>query len=103
MDIYCSKCAEPWDNDCIHDEVEARRDNGDNEATYKRVAREFQVKGCMALATAYGLAEGDCEAAPKNDAAFMRALIASAAYEINGDDIDGAASTMEDYFYAHNL
>ena len=102
MDIYCSKCAEPWDNDCIHDEVEARRDNGDTEATYKRVAREFQVKGCMALATAYGLAEGDCEAAA-NESDSTRALLASVAYEMLGDDMDGAASMLDDYFYAHNL
>lgn len=102
MDIYCSNCAEPWDNDCIHDEVEARRDNGDKDANYHKVMREFQRRGCAALATAYGLAEGDCQPA-ESDSDFMRASLAAAAYDILGDDMDGAASLLDDYFYAHNL
>lgn len=101
MDIYCSTCAEPWDNDCIHDEVEARRDAGDKEATYQRVMREFQRKGCKALTTAYGLAD-ECQPA-EDDSSYLRAALAGAAYELLGDDMDGAAAELEDYFALHNL
>lgn len=102
MDIYCPTCAEPWDNDCIHDEVDARRDAGDTEATYQTVMREFQRKGCKALATAYGLGAEDCQAA-QDDSSYLRAALAGAAYDLLGDDMDGAAAELSDYFALHNL
>lgn len=101
MDIYCPTCAEPWDNDCIHDEVEARREQGDKDADYTKVMREFQRKGCKAFATAYGLAD-ECQPA-QDDSSYLRSALASAAYELLGDDMDGAASELADYFYLHNL
>lgn len=97
MDVYCSKCAEPWDNDCIHDEVDARHESGDKTATYVKVMREFQSKGCVALSHAYG---GGCDGESGDS---IRAALVSAAYELLGDDMDGAASTLEDYFYAQGL
>ena len=97
MDVYCSKCAEPWDNDCIHDEVDARHESGDKTATYTKVMREFQRDGCKALALAYG---GGCDGDTGDS---TRAALAGAAYELLGDDMDGAAAMLEDYFYAQGI
>jgi len=98
MDIYCPKCAEPWDNDSVHEEVDARREEG-RESTYRQVARQFQVKGCAALASAFGPVS--CE--PASDRDLTRAALASAAYELCGDDMDGASATLDDYLYMTGL
>jgi hypothetical protein len=84
MDIYCSRCGEPWDNDCLHDEA------SDTGQTYRQVARAFQVKGCSALTT-YG---ASCNA---DTAGSLRAALAGAAFELCGDDMDGASAMLEDY------
>lgn len=94
MDIPCPRCAEPWDNDSIHEEVSDRRDyGGDNDATYHTVLAEFRSKGCEAL-TAYG---AQCNPATLNS---FRAQVTSAMFDICGDDADGVASLMDDFDYA---
>lgn len=89
MDIYCSSCGEPWDNDCIHDEAEARGMN------YRDVSALFRDHGCRVLRS-YG---GRCSApSTSTDRTFglTRQDAAGALYELLGDDMDGAAAMMED-------
>lgn len=76
MDLYCPKCAEPWDNDSLHD---AAKENG---TSYKVVANVFRSEGCVALGSKHG--EGT---APAGIAVL---------YELLGDDMDGAAAEFED-------
>lgn len=86
MDLYCPTCTEPWDNDCLHDEAQ------ESGRTYREVAADFRERGCHALETAYGAA--DCQ--PANN---MRAAAMGAMFELCGDDMDGAASLMDDFEY----
>ncbi len=83
MDIYCPKCGEPLDNDCLHDEADEQG------ISYAEVAANFRAKGCEAL-TVYGNGE-PCVPTGSYRAAAMDAL-----YDLLGDDMDGAASMMED-------
>lgn len=99
MDIICPKCAEPWDNDSIHEEVDNRRDDGDTTADYYKIAAEFRRKGCQTFTYAW---DGDCGNQLTDRQAF-RAQLAGVAYDMLGDDMDGAASLLDDYFWAHKL
>jgi hypothetical protein len=92
MDIICPRCTEPWDNDCLHEEADERTALQVPGNTYHAVMREFQSKGCEAFKYAYG--QGKC--APVNN---TRSAVASAMYDLLGDDMDGAASMMEDFEY----
>lgn len=40
MDIYCPRCAEPWDNDEFHDEAEEQG------STYRAMVKRFRTEGC---------------------------------------------------------
>lgn len=82
MDIYCPKCGEPWDIDTLHDVAE------ENDSTFDSVRVDFYARGCLALGTRHN-----------EDVDDERAMIATVAYELSGDDIDGAASDMDDFFY----
>lgn len=86
MDLYCVTCGEPWDNDCLHEEAEA------SDRSYSEVARDFQRRGCEALVTAYGRQE--C-----SPSGSMRAAAMGAMFDLLGDDMDGAASIMDDFEY----
>lgn len=86
MDIYCPKCAEPWDIDSLHDAAD------DLNSTFDQVRVRFQQVGCVALGMPV-----TCEPA-KDPAATFRAEVAGVMYDLLGDDIDGAASMFEDYF-----
>lgn len=102
MDLYCPKCREPWDNDCLHDEAKARGHDCDglNPASpcadgcvaYRKVAAEFRRQGCAALSTAYP--NTSCEAR-----GGRRDALADAVYDLMGDDMDGAAAAFEDAEY----
>lgn len=83
MDVYCPKCAEPIDNDTIHDTAEEWG------TTYSKIAAEFRVKGCEAVGYS-------CN--PETAGSF-RAQVADAMYDLNGEDMDGTASMMEDFEY----
>ena len=99
MDIYCPKCAAPWDNDSLHEEVDKRHDDGETAACYNSVMREFQSKGCATLT----FAADKCLGEDLSDAQATRAQLAAVAYEMLGDDMDGASSLLEDYFWAQKL
>jgi hypothetical protein len=108
MDIYCPVCGEPWDHDSLHDVAGERYGipfylNEDDRRNYRRnpsynsddyqkfyqaVVKEFQTKGCKAIDP-----ETSWCKPKKNDTTAM----AQAAYELLGDDLDGAASMMDDY------
>ena len=105
MDIYCSICAEPWDMDSIHEEIDLRQNSGlmpktanqaEYDPLYAKVRNEFTTKGCRALSYAYPDGEGWCKPSANPKAAF-RAELASAMYDLMGDDLDGVASIMDDY------
>ncbi len=57
MDIRCPCCGEPWDMDCLHEEVEHRgAQDEEYEEVYNQVKSDFFKKGCTAL-TVYGPAQ----------------------------------------------
>lgn len=104
MDIRCPICSEPWDIDSLHEEVTERFGTWDPEAVprynrhlgkgatvlpdrpyedlFAEVRQDFSRRGCEAL----GARHGDHEASP---------LIAEV-LDLLGDDIDGAASLLDD-------
>jgi len=82
MDIYCVRCGEPTDMDYLHDVA------AEQETTFAKVLAAFQTKGCEALG------EPQCERRPS-----LRSEAMSAMFDILGDDVDGAASMMEDLEY----
>jgi hypothetical protein len=85
MDIYCPKrgCAEPFDNDSLHDAVEDSLF-----PDYTAALHTFQSKGCEALGFTHSTG---------NDSG--RAEVMDAMFDLMGDDMDGAAAMMEDYDY----
>mgnify|MGYP007099647021 CR=1 FL=1 len=97
-DIRCSRCGEPWDIDCLHDEIEHRNpskpwktENGSYldgvyEKLFSAMRKEFRLKGCAAL-TSYT----DVKCTPVPNAGIFGELM-----DIAGDDIDFAAGMMED-------
>ena len=98
MDVRCSRCGEPWDTDCLHDEISYRNPqkpwidkNGNflNEVYdkyFQPLRREFRLRGCASL-TSYS--SGECTRTPS-------ASIYGELWDFAGDDIDFAASMMED-------
>lgn len=88
MDLYC-KCGEPWDMDSLHDICEDLLHAGDTrdyESIWQEAKQNFRKQGCRLFGC-------DCTNAPNND----RYNIQEALFEVLGDDIDGVASTMEDF------
>lgn len=113
MDIYCPRCGEPWEHDSLHDVASERygipyyveRDSGDTfffqgsrgeknpdynsddyQKVFTKVSEEFRTRGC-------GVVFDGTPCKSKNN---MRALAASAMYDLLGDDMDGAAAMLED-------
>lgn len=115
-DLYCPRCGEPWDLDCLHDEAQHRYgipyylgaepgmyvrpgtlpknpaySSDDYGKTFDAVRRDFQTKGCgLALAGAY-TSGAECEAQRTG-----RTAAAAAVLDLLGDDLDGACALMED-------
>lgn len=85
MDLYCPKsgCAEPLENDSLHDAV----DEG-LFPNYHAALRAFQSEGCTAVGYVHSTGNNS-----------GRAEAMSALYDLLGDDADGAAAMMEDYGY----
>ena len=77
MDLYCPKCAEPWDNDSLHD---AAKENG---TTYNTLPT------CSAARDAWLSVPSHGEGKAHPGIAIV--------YELSGDDMDGAASDLEDF------
>lgn len=79
MDIYCSKCGEPIDSYELHDVADA------DGVSYETVASNFRKDGCKALGY-------KCNTEPSRG----HAVAAEAMYELLGDDMDGAATMLDD-------
>ncbi len=80
MDIRCPKCGEPWDHDELHSMYQ-----GSLRLTYSEACREFRKHGCAAFGA-------KCSQPPDVE----KAAVAGVVYDALGDDMDGAASLMDD-------
>lgn len=80
MDLYCSKCGEPWELDTMHDVAE------ENDMTFNKAVEYFRKKGCAALGASCG--------EPAN---VGRAMAFAALHDLMGDDVDGIAAMLEDF------
>lgn len=125
MDIYCPICSEPWDMECIHEEIAERIDMGvfaplpDHDGyrqwtdQYKRyravydeyyhtVRIEFRRRGCGAFWAFSGHAEGDkpswCAPKESKSGKLTAAAASSVLMDLMGDDLDGVASMMDDAY-----
>jgi hypothetical protein len=88
MDLYCPKCGEPWENDTFHEVADEKG------MTYQEVAAEFRINGCEAVGSSHN------SPSTERDSTFglTRQEAAGALYDLLGDDMDGAAAMMDDYF-----
>jgi len=95
MDIYCPKCREPWDMDCLNEEALARveEEGGTYEQRRREVHKEFYRIGCPAIKSY----DARCNPDTLNDPNENNQII-QAAYEMMGEDEDAAASMLEDWF-----
>lgn len=100
MDLYCPKCGEPWDNDVFHDAAEARQQHTAvprEPRTYPAIAADFRRRGCAALSPEY--TTGPCRTNPDEPAdrdGLRKSEKARVLYDLLGDDMDGAASMLDD-------
>ncbi len=85
-DVYCSKCNEPVDVFEFHDVAEEQN------KTYSEVSAAFRNSGCSALGWS-------CS----NNISADRGMKLDALYDLLGDDIDGAASLIEDFEYLNMI
>ena len=81
MDLYCTKCGEPWDMDSLHDLVE-----DGIVANWEEGRKKFAEIGCEL----WGCSHNENL---KSDTAMASALM----FEMLGDDVDGIAAMMEDF------
>jgi hypothetical protein len=101
MDIFCPKCREPWDTDCLHERIEDENPNYRSkcmtngkfdqkkyeEKFFNPMRAKFRTEGC------YALGGGRCT--PDAGAANRTSLL-SEIHDLMGDDFDGEVSMMED-------
>ena len=85
MDIYCTHCGEPWEMDTIHD-LEG--------TSYKEKVAQFSKYGCGA----FDNPQYRCQHANIDP---LRSMAMEAALDICGDDLDGAASFVDDINYLY--
>jgi len=125
MDIYCRTCSEPWDMECIHEEIAERIDMGvfaplpDNDGYrqwtdqykkyravyddyYHTVHIEFRRQGCGAFWAFSGRAEGEkpswCVPKESTSGKLTAGEAMSVLMDLCADDLDGAASMMDDAY-----
>jgi hypothetical protein len=84
-DLLCPLCGEPWEIDTLHDAAE------DQGHTFGEVLAGFRRRGCVALS---GFSFGLVACNPNGDR--RAAGLASALFDILGDDVDGMAADLED-------
>ena len=98
MDLYCPRCAEPWALDELHGVVEERHDQSEwytngkydqdkYDVLFRAVRKEFRSKGCWVF-------RSRCD--PDMVAAHRGNHVAGEVMDLLGDDIDGAASFLDD-------
>lgn len=86
MDVYCPKCSEPFDPDEFH---------GWEGRDYETNRRLFFSQGCEGMGMR-------CSDSPPQTVAgepdgFTKGEACAALAELLGDDVDGIASTMDDF------
>jgi len=119
MDVYCRICGEPWDMECIHDEIKDRILQGalkplpDHanyrpgpqydeyrqvyDSYYQQVRGEFYRSGCKAFWAFRGALAGDTPSwCVKREETRGTTMAMSALIGVMGDDLDGIASMMDD-------
>lgn len=104
MDVHCNRCREPWDvyhlrHDAIWDAVD---DIGEkacesfNGKLTPKIRKAMQDQGWEFGSTTMNVKRCPCcEEGDTLDA--DRSALADAAEDVLGDDIDGIASTLEDF------
>lgn len=83
MDVYCPRCAEPWDPYEFHDVAV------EQETTYDAIRRRFFTEGCGVTFGGRPCAESDS----------LRAQASGVLAEMLGDDVDGIAAMLDDFEY----
>ena len=100
MNIRCPRCAEPWDMESLHAEVQARfpttpwivdghHDQARYTIRYEAVAADFRQRGCEAMT-------GFAAAHNPHLLNSEQAEIASHIMELLGEDMDDAAAMFDD-------
>ena len=79
MDLHCTICGEPWDNDYLHDVAD------DDGRSYQDVVDAFKAEGCAALDRSATWCRPN-----------RRGALSAAMADLMGDDVDGWASAMDD-------
>ena len=85
MDIYCSRCGEPWDMDVLWDIAD------EHDVTYNKAHKLFIKQGCQAVDPGI-----ECYVR-NNQISAMYTVLA----DLMGDDVDGIAATLEDFERLH--
>jgi hypothetical protein len=94
MDIYCRHCGEPWDLMELHDMAGPDGDY-ENLLPFDDARKLFYKHGCGAFQLH---PPQDCAHAPIANADTLAGI--DMLQHALGDDIDGLASTLEDFRYA---
>lgn len=117
MDIYCRYDHEPWENDCLHEEVAERqriireemppgpaRERRLAAQTYQTVYEEFRAYGCGAFAafttgvvTFKANDRAQLERCPRADPDAGIDPAIGVIQDLLGDDADGAMSLIDDF------
>ena len=87
MDIYCCNCGEPYDMYCITDPEE--REGMISEGAEIVKNRLVKCPCCPA--------DGELDESQKD-----RALFSEVAHDLLGDDIDGIAAILDDFYYLND-
>ena len=92
MDMYCTRCGEPWDNDTFHEAAEEQH------STYREVVRDFQSRGCIAIGWQSKPCEVNTDQPRDSVFGLTPSEAAEALYDLLGDDTDGAMAMLDDMF-----
>ena len=100
MDIYCTRCGEPWDIDELHDVIPTEKiidalrlelvPIGGATLTFEDARRAFQRFGCEIFT------QETCEVPEKKP---LRAEATGVLMDLLGDDVDGVAALLDDFEY----
>jgi hypothetical protein len=85
MDIYCTRCGEPWELDTFHDVA------AELGVSFDDALARFRADGCAGTGWC-----APCVLVADGPARF-RADAMAVLSELSGDDIDGVASDLADF------
>ncbi len=93
MDIHCKHCGEPWDISELHEMADATGDY-ENLLTFDNARALFYTHGCGAF---QNHPPSNCSATSIVSLETLAGI--DALQDMLGDDVDGLASTLEDFSY----